>query len=251
MEFLKKHYEKVLLSVVLLGLGAVAYWLPNAVREAETTTTPPPPQSARSKSNSIPPITFERELAALDNLTNPPVVTFSGEHRVLNPATWKKMPDGSIKKFLSEGVESLVIKTNHPLYLVISLDRSSASGFYITVQQQAKGERNTEFLKVNDKSKTKLFTVTEARGDTNEPSEVIIEMPESDPVSLKKGSPYQKVEGYSTDLKYDLESKQFSDRRVGQLISFGGETYKIIYIGPNSVSLIDQATGKQTTIGTP
>ena len=36
MQFLKKHYEKIILSLVLLGLGATAVWFYGAVEAART-----------------------------------------------------------------------------------------------------------------------------------------------------------------------------------------------------------------------
>lgn len=249
MEFLKKHYEKVILSVVLLGLGAAAYWLPMAVQQAESESQIPkaPPSP---KSNAVPVLEFTNELAALQKMTNPALVSFSGDHRLLSPATWKKMPDGTVKKFTTEGTDALTIVSNRPLYTTITFDRVATGGFYINVQQQTKGTRDQEYLKVNEKSKTKLFTVRDAKGNADDPSEVVIDLADvQDPVSLKKGQPFQKVEGYSSDLKYAPENKTFSAKRVGESITFGGQTYKIVYIGSNEVRVTDQ-TGKQTTIGT-
>ena len=253
MEFFKKHYEKVLLSVVLLGLGAVAYLLPTAVRQAQVTI--PETQPTRSTSNSVPPLSFEKANAALGKLTNPPVVDLSAEHRLFTPFTWKKMPNGSVKKFASEGVDGLSIirGTNRPLNMVISLDRGTTNGFYMTVAQQSKNEIAKPFLKLTDKfidekTKNRLFTVKEVRGTTNQP-EIVIELADSpDPVSIKRGVPFSKVEAYSTDLKYAPDNRDFLDKRLNNVITFGGQSYKIVAIESNKVSLVDQATGKQTTI---
>ena len=39
-QFLKQHYEKIILSVLLLALGAAAFWLYTSVQEANTQMTP-------------------------------------------------------------------------------------------------------------------------------------------------------------------------------------------------------------------
>ncbi len=248
MGFLKKHYEKVLLSVVLLGLAIAAYWLPMAVQQARTESKVPV-APARPKSNSIPALDFKTELAALKAMASPTPVSFSGEHRLVNPATWKRMPDGSVKKFLSMGADALVITTIRPLFTIITYDRAASSGVYINVQQQAKGESKfQEYLKVGEQSKSKLFTIREVKGDVDDPSEVVIKLADlQETVSLKKGQPYQKVDDYSADLKYPPENKSFSGKRKGELINFGGENRKIVYIGGNEIRITEQ-TGNQITI---
>ncbi len=249
MEFLKKHYEKVLLSVVLLALAIAAYWLPMAVQQAGAESKVPVAPT-RPKSNSVPALDFKTELAALRAMASPTPVSFSGEHRLVNPATWKRMPpDGSVKKFLSMGADALVITTIRPLFTLITYDRAASSGVYINVQQQAKGESKfQEYLKVSEQSKSKLFTIREVKGDVDDPSEVVIELADlHETVSLKKGQPYQKVDDYSADLKYPPENKSFSGKREGELINFGGENHKIVYIGGNEARITEQ-TGNQITI---
>ena len=49
MQFLKRHWEKILLSAVLAGLGAAAFWLSVAVKEAAQETKAKLRQASKSK----------------------------------------------------------------------------------------------------------------------------------------------------------------------------------------------------------
>jgi len=255
MEFLKKHYEKVILSVVLLGLGVVAFWLPKAIQQAQQSAPQPQPQpSQRSATNAqaLPPEIAQAN-EALKKLNTPPVLNFTTGHRVFNPFTWTKR-NGALIKITVEGAEGLTLRngTNRPLNLAITFeDRPAANGVWVSVLQQSKGQlrAESEFLKPGDKSKTKLFTFKSSQGTTNNPSAIQIEMADNtELVTIQKGSTYQKIETYSTDLKYDPDNKTFLDKRINQTLSVAGRTYKIIVIESNKVILVDTATGKQTTI---
>jgi hypothetical protein len=253
MEFLKKHYEKIILSVVLLGLGAAAYWLPLAVRQAGESAHKPA-EVTHSKNSTLPSLSFSNVDMVVAATTNPPVVNFTGEHRVLNPLTWKKMPDGSVKRFLVEGPDALTIRTNpRPIYANLVFDRPSAGVYYINIQQPGKS-RTVEYLKPGEKSKTGLFTLRDVKGSGDDVSEVVVELAENqETLTLVKNQPKQIIDGYSADLRYEPENVNFQGKRVGDSLSFGDATYKIVYIGANAVRVTDQ-TGKQTTIkltGTP
>lgn len=252
MEFLKKHYEKVLLSVVLLALGAAALWLPMAIKQAEddakVTDAPAP------KSKPLPPINFDKEIKALSTVTNPPEVVFSGEHRLISSVTWKRQTNGRLTKILIEGADALTVTGGSNLYTVISYDRTAGSGYYINLQQQS-SKPKSEYLKVGEKSKTGVFTLSEVKGTPEDPSEFVVELTDTkEKVSVKKDQPYKRVDGYSVDLKYAPENKTFNNKRLGDTLPFAGDTYKVVYINNNEVRVTATLTSKQTTIpwtGTP
>jgi hypothetical protein len=61
--------------------------------------------------------------------------------------------------------------------------------------------------------------------------------------------PFQRVEGYSADLKYNLESgKSWHALRVGAPLSFGGEQYKIVAMTQTNVQVLAESNKKKTTI---
>jgi hypothetical protein len=57
-------------------------------------------------------------------------------------------------------------------------------------------------------------------------------------VEVGKDKPYERIDGYMVDLKYPPENKTFpSGRRVGAMLSFNGEDYKIVDIKENELVL--------------
>lgn len=253
MEFLKKHYEKILLSVVLLGLGVAAGYLPILVKEAEAESKiEATAQRSHSNTNSLPPIDFSKENKALQYMTNPLLLNLSDEHRLVNPFTWKVKADGTYIKVQKEGAEALQIKNNRPQYTVISYDRSggAANGYFLTTQQQS-GKRSPEFLKLNEKSKSGLFTLRQVEGPSEEPTAVIIELTDGEKVTLTKAAPLQRVDSYVTDLFYPPDNKDFKDKKVNDQLPFAGDVYKIVYITNNEVRVQSNQTRKQTTITWP
>jgi hypothetical protein len=94
MEFLKKHYEKMVLCVILLGLAGAAVWMRSAIQNVKqqlqdvVVTTPP-------KTAPLTPIDLSADQKSLEQITNPPLVVLSGDHNLFNPVTWNAKPTAS------------------------------------------------------------------------------------------------------------------------------------------------------------
>ena len=126
MELLKKHYEKILLGVVLLGLVVSAAFLPimigserealQAMAEAELTRRP----------KELPPLDLARPEQLLARSRTALSLDFATTHKLFNPVVWKKKaaPDNTPIKAQkgNVGVEAIVVTKTAPLYLTISLD---------------------------------------------------------------------------------------------------------------------------------
>src|SRR4051812_1423954 len=126
MEFLKKHYEKILLSAVLLCLAVAAAWLPVKIRQEKeelqkTIVNLPKPKELK-------PVDLSTNEVTLKRLQNPPTVELSGAHNLFNPVTWKIKPDGSFIKIIREGVDALVITNIRPLFMELVFEKTTASG---------------------------------------------------------------------------------------------------------------------------
>jgi hypothetical protein len=258
MQFLKRHYEKILLSVVLLALAGAAAWLPMAIGKAReslaaiTGTLPGPKE--------IKPVDVTPYEGALQRLKNPPTVNFAGAHNLFNPVTWKQKSDGSLLKIQSgneEGPAAVKITRIFPLHLIFSFERVSGTGYYIGVHDEAvPGSRKAQRLvSLNAKTpfgpdaKTQFFAVREAKGPAEDPTELILELGDTnEKVSVTKEKPFKRVQGYAADMKYDVEGRTFNDVRVGSNIVLGGEAYKVVAISSNEVRVSSVSTTKQTTL---
>lgn len=244
MEFLKKHYEKILLSVVLVILAATAAWFPMKLskerEEAQKYVVDlPPPKELK-------PVDLTTNATTLQRLQNPPAVQLAGDHKLFNPATWKLKPDGSYQKIVQQGVDALTVSKIEPLNFELAFQRTSGAGYWIGVRHLSARPVGT-YAKVDEKKPD--FTIKKIVGETNDPTELVLELPDSgEMVTISKDKPFLKVEAYSADLRYEPDNLNFPDRRVNQSISFGGESYKIIAINQNDVRVEAISTNKRTTI---
>src|SRR5581483_11702271 len=232
MEFLKKHYEKILLSVVLLGLGGAALWLPGAIDEAKQQLEVQIEQKVQN--HPVTDLDLSQPKAALERLKNPAPVVLSGEHNLFNPVTWKYRRDGSIFKILVEGPEALVVSNIHALYTSISYDRPSGSGYYFGLQVHS-AKKGEVYIKVGDSNKKAIpFKLTGIQGAPEAPDSFDIELTDTqENVKVSKAQPFQRVDGYSVDLIYPPDNQTMNNKHVNEYITFGGEGYKIIYITNN------------------
>jgi hypothetical protein len=261
MDFLKRHYEKIILSIVLLGLALAAALLPFAIQKAKEdleamNVTAPPPKPFK-------PINLTTNEAAIARLKNPPKVDFSGEHNVFNPVVWKQFADGSLRKIpTSNPAELLKIDKIVPLQLVISYDRATTTGYYFSIMREAmvsraNARKQQRYAKVGEKvtfpgvegKPIDLFTVRELKGPPEDPTEFAIELAETrEVVSIGKEKPYVRVEGYSADLQYELGNKKFVDTRKGASLAFEGDIYNVIAILKNEVRVQAFSNLKITTV---
>src|SRR6185369_15978151 len=99
-------------------------------------------------------------------------------------------------------------------------------------------------------AKSDFFTLKEVRGPVDNPTELVLELEETkELVTVTKGKPFVRVNGYSADLTYPLEAnKVFLDRRVKEIIEFGDKKYKIVAIRENEVTVEAIQTTARTTI---
>src|SRR5262245_4632431 len=128
MDFIKKNYEKILLSVVLLGLaGAVAYLLIKIPKEKEELAqirdrllTPKP--------KPLDPVDMTRLNTAYKRLDTPARLNYSGDHNLLNPVQWQKLPNGQLKKNLagSDPAAAVQVVKPNPLFTTIAYEGPGA-----------------------------------------------------------------------------------------------------------------------------
>lgn len=266
MDFIKKiteacrhHYEKLLLLLVLLGLaGAVIYLYQTKAAEEEkiqeflkgVRNKPPSP---------VKPIDTSANESALKLLASPPSLNFSLPHHLFNPVRWQRRPppdDHDLIKMVTGqevGWPKMVVSKITPLNFIIDLERVPSPGsYYIGVTHE--GAEKPAFRKKQQKFATKnspkndAFTLKDIVGPPEDPTELVLELPDGTKVSISKDKPYTQVEGYEAELKYTIDGKTFPNLRVNSHLRFQGEEYIVVAITPTEVVVSARSNDKKYTV---
>ena len=255
MDLIKKHYEKVLLGVVLLGLTVAVVMLPfiisakRADLELKRVSNVPRPKP-------LPPLDMSVEDTAMQRVQSPIKLDFTSKHNLFNPVVWQKLADGHLVKIQTGnemGAGALEVTDIKPLYLQVTFDSQNANGYFIFVERQAAAEPSKrskhESFVVKDEKKD-LFTLREVKGPPEKPTELVLELNETgDNISISPDKPFKRIEGYQSDLKYGLEAnKIWKNQRVGATLNFAGGQYNIVAITETNVVLSAKSNDKKTTI---
>ncbi len=253
MEFLQKHYEKVLLSVIL-ALLAVALWLLPQRIEATRLRLQESRDSLVKTAKNYSPVNMAEFVAALADMTNYPVINLSGGHNLFTPVLWLIDANGQIVKVVSEkqiGPDAAKVTKITPLYFIISLERVSGSSYTIGITDESALRPTDRKMKTRYVSlsspKTEFFKLNEVKGDQTNPEALVLELAgeEKKTVEISKEKPYKEVRTYVADIRYDLENAVFTNKRTNDVISFAGDDYKIEDIRSNEVVLVSMSSTRR------
>jgi hypothetical protein len=261
MEFIKKHYEKVILSVVLLGLAVAAFMLTVQVQNVTRGIEEQSQSRERKKGKNVREINLTTNQAALARLSQPLALNFSGEHNVVNPIPWvtNSRGGGLIPQSKSDkiGPAGLSLRAINPLWLVISFEGVAGTGDELRYQfgvekQYAKkpNDRRRTIVSANVGAKTQDNTLIlrEVQGPKDNPTGLVCELIDgAERIVVTKEKPLMRALGYSADLYYEAEKKAFSGKRVDEQITLSGRSYKIVAIGQNEAVVSDPDTQKRYT----
>lgn len=264
MEFIKKNYEKVILSIVLIGLIGVlvGMWF---VIMADKQRTADNTNSVIGTPKALPPLDMSRQDAVLALLQQPPQLNFSETNKLFNPVQWMKAPDGHLIKLSTShqyGPGAAVVTKITPLYFVIRLEsvetNLSAPHYKISVEHQASpfpAMRHAipHYAGLGD-TVSGVFKIIQVTGPPDDPTALNLQLPSGEKIIVKSDQPFQRVEGYSADIKYEPPNATASERvnatglRIGDQINFAGDQYNIIDINQNEVRLLAQSNQKKYTL---
>lgn len=259
MDFVKKHYEKVILSIVLLGLVGALVFLPfiisadkQQVEDMITSLINPPVKP-------LPDLDLSHEDAAARRIHSDYILDLETTNKLFNPVEWQKTPDGNLIPIRNSdmiGVGAVVVTKISPLYLIVSLQsvmtNELGARYAVGIERQAAATRAQQhrverYVSVDDRKKD-MFTLEDVKGAPENPDELDLKLTDTgEAVAITRTKPYQRVDGYTADLKYDPEKKTFLNRRVGSVLSFAGDDYTIVDIKPDEVILSAQSNQKRTT----
>jgi hypothetical protein len=259
MDFLKKHYEKVLLGVVMLALAVAVGFLPVKIASEKRALEEMANSYRNPRVTELTNLNLTLEDAMLKRVAVPAQLDLSAPHRLFNPMPWQKAADGHLIKVgeANIGPNAIVITKMVPLYLTISLNDvtvlDSGPRCKIGIENEAatsfRDRRKEKYCKLGDKNET--FSVREIKPLPSNPTNFTVTVELNDNgkrATISKNKPFRRVEGYMVDLKYPPESKVWTKRRVGDDLSFNGETYNIVAITENEVVLSAKSNQKKWTI---
>ena len=252
LDFIKAHYEKVILSVVLIGLAAAAALMPMKVSAEQEIMEQQTAGKLRPNVKELEPIILTNAIETLARVAQPSQVELSGEHNVFNPVRWQKRPDGGIIRGTEAGISALRVTAIEPLMMRVSFMRVVGTEepfkYEIGVLNETEGpgvrRRLGEVGRENN-----MFLIQAVRGPAQQPQEIdLVLSGERTPITITPDNPYERVVGYSADFYHDKHEQKWSHLKVGDELSFGGEKYNIVAITEDEAVLSAESNKKQTTI---
>ncbi len=258
MEFLKKHYEKVILSIVLLLLTAAAAYLPirvAAVNKDIETEVP------RVSPKEFVPLDISTNIATLNRARGKSSFRLAGnDHNLFNPVGWLKNKDGDLMKdpfYGRKGPEAIEVTKIDPLYFSVSYDRLSQDGgeikYYFGIRREADSKKSNRRLvtrAIRAREKNDIFILKEVKGDPTRPEGFVIDLlADNREILVSSSEPYSEIAGYTANLVYPPENgKKFNAKRRGDKITIAKKSYEVVVVQADEVVLKDSKTTKQTTI---
>ena len=264
MQFLKKHYDKIILSVVLLALAVVAVMLPFEVSAFEKEL-----EAIRLGDQQKPPAAFEpadmsTNKALLARYAAPKPLVLSGEHNLLNPRTWTRRPDGSLAKsqFGAEvGLDALRVTKIDPLKVsvdYVGIDPSTTSSpIYVFRVTNPEGRPAVTTQKVQIGSRNPMLVLLRIEGFSNSPTSFSLTLKlatkTDQNIMVAPNRPFENVTGYSADLFYPPNQRIAARKRGDDLPRLAGltgenETYTVVGVSPTDVTIAAKSTGMRRTI---
>jgi hypothetical protein len=264
MEFIKRNYEKIILSLVLLGLVGALAFMPVVIFYDQQQMADSKNKVTHPKPAPLPDLDLFRQQAVMDRLKSPYALDFLTTNKLFNPVQWQKNKDDVLKKITTGnevGPGAAVVTKITPLYYIISLDSVATNAlgspprYTFSVERQAAAlpaqrRPQHQYGSVGDKVRD-FFSIPKqvVKGPPENPDQLILKLTDTGvEVTVSKDKPFQRVDGYSADLKYDPDNLKAAGQRVGADLKFAGDDYNIIAIDENEVILLAQSNQKKYSL---
>jgi hypothetical protein len=252
-DLLRQHYEKIILTLALIGLAAAVLLLMKFSEDEKEKINTYVIKVRRAQGGLIKPVDLTNLVRAVEMAKAPPDLDLSGRHNLVNPVKWQRKPDGTIiknEKGTEGTLDQLQITRITPLMFALAFEGWAGSGYSIVTTNEAipqlrRGFRQTYAL--NDTNRA-VLVLRGVRGAPDNPSEVIVELKETgEQIAIAKDRPLIRTNTYEVDFRYDLENRNLLRQRINSVLKLGGEDYKIVAINPPEV-VVSAANDKKYTL---
>jgi predicted Ser/Thr protein kinase len=180
--------------------------------------------------------------AVVANGTNPIAYQW---YKTLNDSTNPPAP----------GPEDLILTRLAPLYVTLALEgvtTNAASGprYIISVEDAGAptpGQRikRQYYCSIGPQHAPRQpFILRDVQGPADNLKVVLELIATKESVSVDKDHAFQRVCGYTADLKYGPENKTFTNRRVGSVLAFARDEYEIVEVTRTEVALRQKSNDK-------
>ena len=263
MEQVKEHYEKAILGLAMLALVYVAYGVLIDNSEEDI--------AKQVQDRSRPDLEQKKEMSPMDmrgyhgtlaRLENAKPLDLSNPHNLFNPVQWRVTRQGTTLKVESGkeiGAGAIELSETGPLYLKIEYRGTTGTApntrYRFAVTREAaeikkKRLRMTTSAQLNDKDTRDLFTMIKIVGDPADPTAFELQLANNaGNITVEKGKLFQRIDGYTANLKYGPDNKTYANKRVRDKLFFADDGHNIVAIGKREVVLSTASTSKRTTIG--
>lgn len=268
MEFLKNHYEKLILGLMLLLMAAGAVMLVLEVGTVQEELDKYKKMIVNHDGKAPPTVDLTNLVKVLKEVGNPPQLDFVKVHKLFNPDPWYVGTNGDLIAGTNVGVNALVVLSITPLPLILELasvttnDRPSVRVnmtrmFSKTPQDQTRKSVSMA-LNVTNTANTidaarKLVLLPREIGGTPEAPTVSFELhdPNKDPLkfTISKTHAYTNVMDYAAHILYTRETNfVWRAARVGTPLIFAGDTNKVVEITATNVLIKADSNDKPTLL---
>jgi len=261
MDFLKKHYEKILLGIVLVGLAGAFVYLPVKIGAEKQQLEDMKMSLIHPKYKPLTNIDLSIADNALKRMGSPLALDFSTSNKLVNPQAWQQARDNANRLYpaFKVGPSAVVVTNITPLYLSITFDEikpadpadpAATTRYLISVEKQAAPRRDQQkkrpyLVKAGEKNDN--FQVKEIGGSPESPTNIVLALADGETVNINRDKPFKRIDGYMASLSYEPQKKKWNDQRVGQSLNINGEEYKIVAISKDEV-VLSAPNGKKWTI---
>src|SRR5829696_885343 len=185
MELLKRHYEKLLLGLVLLGLAVAVAFLPFKITSEKQSLEEARTRLTTRKVTPLTNLDLTLPEAAVKRVGVAAALDLGSTNKLFNPMPWQRAADDRLIKVDNRniGPQAVVITKTSPLFLTLVFDSvtvlEAGPKYQIGIQKETAptaAGRSKKTLACSLNVKNDIITLREVKGKPEDPVQVVVEI---------------------------------------------------------------------------